>query len=98
MSGSPHRQTKLRVYDEAIEFRGNYKTVIFIEQALRQVIGEDLEEGPLPGPFPKTQLLGGFRNVHFNALWAETKESGMSSVRALVEAKQWGVNQNNAIH
>ena len=43
-------KTKQRVYDRR-NFLGNYKTVLGKEEALQKVIGEDIEEGLVSGPF-----------------------------------------------
>ena len=44
-------KTKRRIYDDAREFLGNYKTVLGKEEALQKVIDEELEEGLVSGPF-----------------------------------------------
>ena len=46
-----HGETKQRVYDNARDFLGNYKTVIGKEDALQKAIGEDLKEGLVSGNF-----------------------------------------------
>ena len=53
----PHARLKLRVYDDAIEFRCIYKTVLGTERARQKVIGEDLEEGTESTHMHKTLLL-----------------------------------------
>ena len=44
-------KTKQRAYDEQRECLGNYKTVLFKEEALQKVIDKGLEEGLVSGPF-----------------------------------------------
>ena len=63
-------KTTQRVYDDRRNFLGNYKTVLGKEEALQRVIGKDLEEGLVSGPFSLEQLLAKYPKVLLNSLGA----------------------------
>ena len=87
-------KTKQRVYDERRQFLGNYKTVVGKEEALQRVIGEDSQEGLLPGPFSEPELRHRYPKVLLNCLCVEIKDVKRPDARTLADATQGDANQH----
>ena len=72
------------------EFLGNYKTALGKEEALQKVIGKDLEEGLVSGPYSLEQLSSKYPKALLNSLGAEIKDLTKPDVRMLVGATHGG--------
>ena len=83
-----HGKTKQRIYDDQRQFLGNYKIAVVKEEVLQIVIGGDLEDGLVSGPFSESELTGQYPEALLNSISVEIKDVTRTGVRTLVGEAQ----------
>ena len=94
-------EVKQRECDEQREFLGNYKTSLCKEEALQKVIGGDLEDGLVSGPFSESELRGKYPRVVLNSSGEGLKDLTWPDVGTLVDSTHGGRpshSSNNAAY
>ena len=87
-------ETNQRLCNEQRQCLCNYENSVCKEEALRKVIGGDLEGGLVSAPCSDSALMAKYSKAPLNSPGPEIKDLARPDVRTLADATQGGVNRH----